>query len=320
MYLVSEKSVKEIATTTIANKAVTQAFIAAYQNRGEVFPVVHAKGCNDGDGFSMKSGNLLDQKLCGVKIGSYWPNNHQDLNLPNHGTTTLLLDAKTGFPHALISAAYLNGLRTAAANAVATQMLARVDAEVLGVLGAGHQAIFEIKAVCEIRKIRNILIHSRNAETVDHAILELEKAGITAHGADAETVCRSSDILITVTNATSALFEANWIKPGTHISAMGADKPGKQELPVELILNASLFADYPPQSIINGEFEAAYNINPTIELTAIGAVLVGDNAGRTNDNQITIFDSSGIALQDLCVAKLVLDEAIKRDLVNGIDF
>ena len=320
MYLVSEKSVKKIATTTMANKAVTQAFIAAYQDRGEVFPVVHAKGCRDGDGFSMKSGNLLDQKLCGVKIGSYWPNNHHNLNLPNHGTTTLLLDAKTGFPHALISAAYLNGLRTAAANAVATQKLARVEAEVLGVLGAGHQAIFEIKALCEIRKIKKILIHSRNKDTVKHAIMELDKAGINAQGAEAETVCRSADILITVTNATSALFEAGWVKPGAHISAMGADKPGKQELPVELVLSAQNYADYPPQSIINGEYEAAYNINPNIKVTAIGAVLVGDNVGRTNDDQITIFDSSGIALQDLCVAKLILDEAIKLNLSEEVEF
>ncbi len=320
MYLVSEKSVKKIATTTMANKAITQAFIAAYQNRGEVFPVVHAKGCNDGDGFSMKSGNLLDQKLCGVKIGSYWPNNHHDLNLPNHGTTTLLLDAKTGFPHALISAAYLNGLRTAAANAVATQKLARTQAKILGALGAGHQAIFEIKAVCEVREIKKIFIHSRNADTVDHAITELNKAGINAQGADVETVCRNADILITVTNATGALFEAGWIKSGTHISAMGADKPNKQELPVELVLNASIFADYPPQSIINGEYEAAFNINPDIDITAIGAVLVGDNAGRANDDQITIFDSSGIALQDLCVAKLVLDEAIKLNLSEEVEF
>lgn len=319
MHILSEENIKKIADKQIAFDAVKDAFIAAYQEKGTVFPVVHGKGCGDGKTFSVKSGNLSEARIVGFKTGSYWPGN-QAKGIPNHGTTTVLLDEDTGFARAVLNAGYLNGLRTAAANAVASFHLARADAEVLGVIGAGHQAIFEIKAICAIRNIKKILIHSRNQDTVDHAIVELTSAGIIADSTSAKEVCQNADILVTVTGARGALFDGDWIKPGTHISAMGADQPGKQELPVELVLKSTLFADYPPQSRINGEFEAAYKKKPEVVITAIGAVLSGDHIGRSDDQEITIFDSSGIALQDLCVAQLVLDKAINQGLAQEVEF
>ncbi|MBT5073886.1 MAG: ornithine cyclodeaminase family protein [Kordiimonadaceae bacterium] len=319
MHILSEENIKKIANQKIAFDAVEQAFIAAYQQKGNIFPVVHGRGCDEGNTFSVKSGNLTDLRISGLKTGSYWAGNHLK-GIPNHGTTTILLDEGTGFARAVLNAGYLNGLRTAAANAVASNSLARNDASTLGVLGAGHQAIFEIKAICAIRHIKKVLIHSRNEKTVSKAMMELASSGIFAEYADSETVCRQADILVTVTGAREALFDAAWIKPGTHISAMGADQPGKRELPVELVLKSSLFADYPPQSRVNGEFEAAYGENPDLDITAIGAVLVGEHDGRTDDDQITIFDSSGIALQDLCVATAVLDIAIEQGLAQEVDF
>ena len=320
MYVVSEDAVRKIVDEKMAYDAIAKAFIAAHKGTGKVFPVVHAKGCDGINGFSMKSGNLSDLQLSGLKVGSHWPQNHQLHGVPNHGTTTLLLDEKTGFPYAVLNAGYLNGLRTAAANAVATNNLVRKGAHVLGVIGAGHQAIFEIKAICKIRDIDKILIHSRNAKTVDHAIEELAKDGVAAEHCEVETLCRNADVLVTVTGARGPLFDAEWIKPGTHVSAMGADQPGKQELPVGLLEQASLYADYPPQSIINGEFEAIYNKNNAVKITAIGAVLTDDAAGRTDEDQITVFDSSGIGLQDLSVAKAVLDQAITKNLVSDVEF
>jgi len=319
MYILSEKNIKKIATTKIAFDAVRDAFIAAYKGNGTIFPVVHAKGCEEGNTFSVKSGNLTDPRIVGFKTGSYWKNN-QAKGLPNHGTTTVLLDEDTGFARAVLNAGYLNGLRTAAANAVASNSLARADASILGVIGAGHQAIFEIKAICEIRKIEKILIFSRKEKTAIAAITELASMGIFAEYAEAETVCRNADILVTVTGAREALFDTQWIKPGTHISAMGADQPGKQELPVPLVLAASLFADHPPQSRVNGEFEMAALSELSLNIVPIGAVLSGDQAGRISEEEVTIFDSSGIALQDLCVAQSVLEKAIEVGLAEKVDF
>ena len=320
MYVISEKIVKKIANQKLAYDAVAQAFIAAYLNKGKNFPVLHGNGTDVANSFGVKAGNLSELKVCGLKVGSYWANNHHRYGIPNHGSTTLLLDDETGIPQALINAGYLNGLRTAAANAVASHHLARKDASILGVIGAGHQAVFEIMVICKIRDIKEIMIYSRKEETILNAIDQLMDVNISAEIADIETVCRTADILVTVTNATAPLFNADWIKPGTHISAMGADKSGKQELPVELVKQARLFADLQTQSIINGEFEAAYNDNPDIIITAIGAVLLGDDQGRRNNDEITIFDSSGIAMQDLCVAKAVLDQAIACGLVTQIEF
>ncbi|PHZ86548.1 ornithine cyclodeaminase family protein [Paremcibacter congregatus] len=319
MFVVSEEIVKEIMTQELAYDAIKGAFITSYQARGEIFPVVIAKGCDKGNIFSIKSGNLFDQRLSGLKMGSYWSKNTLR-GLPNHNTTIILLDEETGRTHAIINGGYLNGLRTAAANAVATDYLARREATVLGVLGAGHQSIFEIKAICQIRNIKRILINSRQQETAERAVRLLADDGIQAEVSTTEQVCRQADILVTVTSATAPLFQADWIRPGTHISAMGADQSGKQELPIELISCAALYADLPAQSRKIGEFESASLLTPELKVTAIGAVLSGDDRGRGSSDEITIFDSSGIALQDLSIAKMVLDTAISRGLVNQVKF
>jgi ornithine cyclodeaminase len=187
-------------------------------------------------------------------------------------------------------------------------------------LGAGHQAIFEVKALCRVRDIETVLISSRSPASVARAVKALSAEGIHAKAADTETACCQADILTTVTNATAPLFDAGWIKPGTHVSAMGADQSGKQELPLALLNENSLFADLPAQSRVIGEFELASQGNPDLTITAIGAVLTGEAEGRTSEADITIFDSSGIALQDLCVAKAVLDQALEKGIAMDVEF
>jgi len=319
MYVISEKIVRQIATTSLAFDAVRKAFIAAHTGQGNLFPVVIAKGTREGNTFSVKSGNIADAGLSGLKTGSYWPENHTR-GLPNHGSTTLLLDEQTGFVRALINAGYLNGLRTAAADAVACSVLARKNSQTLGVIGAGHQAIFEVQAVCEVRDINSVLVTSRSEQSAKKAVETLTKGGISAEVADTRAVCQSADILITATNARAPLFENDWINLGTHISAMGADQSGKQELPVEFLRSASLFADMPEQSRVIGEFEIAAKANPDLNIQAIGAVLNGEAEGRRDEDQITVFDSSGIALQDLCVAEAVLQAAVLNGALSEVEF
>ena len=319
MYILSDRIVKNIATRELAYNAVREAFVAAYKNHGQLFPVVIAEGCDSGNSFSIKSGNLKQARLSGLKVGSYWANNHRQ-GLPNHSTTILLLDEDTGITRALINAGYLNGLRTAAANAVASRELARPDARVLSVIGAGHQALFEIQALKPLFPLEKIYLHSRTTARARNAQAQLAAQGISVEITDCETACRHADILVTVTNAQAPLFDSDWIKPGTHISAMGADQAGKQELPLALVDRAQCFADLPAQSRHIGEFEIASQQNPDLVIEAIGAVLAGEAKGRTCAQSITLFDSSGIALQDLCVAKAVLDKAIENDGLDDITF
>ena len=122
----------------------------------------------------------------------------------------------------------------------------------------------------------------------------------------AEIACRTADIIVTATTATKPLFQADWVRPGTHISSMGSDAIGKQELPPQLSAQSRLFCDLPEQSARIGEFQ---HVDAGISLTAIGAVLSDTAEGRRTAEEITIFDSSGIALQDLYIAEAIIAAA-----------
>ncbi len=137
--IISEETVRKIVTRQLAFDAVRAAFEAVAVDRSRVFDVVIGTGLHNGEAFAIKSGIDIENEKVGFKCGTYWAGNF-DKGLPAHGSTILLLDPETGFPQVLVSASYLNGYRTAAANAVAVSSLARADAAVLGVIGAGHQA------------------------------------------------------------------------------------------------------------------------------------------------------------------------------------
>lgn len=279
-----------------------------------LFPSVAATRPDWPNRFGCKGGAFASPGPLGVKIGSYWPGNAAH-SVPNHGSTTLLLDEASGHPIALIRATYLNALRTAAADAVAVRHLAREDATTLGVVGAGHQAWFEIAAIRAVRPVNQVRIWSRSADKAELLADRLTREdGLAASAATLEEAC-ASDIVVTVTAARSALVDQSLILPGTHLSAMGSDGPGKVELDTRLLTRARLFADVVAQSLTLGEFEQAHlaGLISSDDITTLGSVIAGRKAGRTSNDQVTIFDSSGIALQDLAIAQFALETAIARD-------
>lgn len=301
---ISAEQVKERLTLDLAFEAVTEALMAAADGTGVVNPVVIAPGLQEGETYSLKSGASRKRHIVGLKVGSYWPRN-KDQGLAPHGSLVLLLDPATGRLATLVEANELNGPRTAAADAVAAAQLARPDARTLTVLGAGHQAPHEIRALCAIRPIERILIWSRS-EASASAVRDRLAAEIPVliELTSVERGCREADILVTVTSSRRPLFQADWIRPGTHIASMGSDQVGKQELPTALLHRARLFCDLPFQSLAIGEFQ---HIRVAVEsgslgVTAIGDVLAGRASGRKSTEDITIFDSSGLALQDLHVS------------------
>jgi ornithine cyclodeaminase len=164
--IISEPTVRKIVTRQLAFDAVRKAFESVAIDRSQVFDVVIGTGLNNGEAFAIKSGLDGENELVGFKCGTYWAGNFEK-NLPAHGSTILLLDPETGFPQALVSASYLNGYRTAAANAVAVSSLARSDAAVMGVIGAGHQAEQEIRAVAEVRSLSLSLEGRGNRDPVN---------------------------------------------------------------------------------------------------------------------------------------------------------
>jgi len=320
--IVSEKTARKIVTRKLAFEAVQVAFEAVAADRARVFDVAIGTGLQDGEAFAIKSGIDREGEMVGFKCGTYWAGNFQK-GLPAHGSTVLLLDPETGFPKALVSASYLNGYRTAAANAIAVSNLARSDAAVLGVIGAGHQAEQEIRAVAEVRALSLIKVSTRSEAREGWLADRLKDVDIDIRFTSAEDAVRGSDIVTTVTPSESPLVRDEWIEEGTHISAMGADDRGKHEIDTAILKRASLFADYPHQSVIIGEFQHAYRdglISSVDDICALGLVTLGRSPGRISDTQITVFDSSGIAIQDLAVAGAILEAAQQMDQIQYVDF
>ncbi|WP_461073069.1 ornithine cyclodeaminase family protein [Streptomyces pseudoechinosporeus] len=242
----------------------------------------------------------------GVKIGTYWPGNDQ-YGLPRHHSTLLLLDQRIGRIAAVLEVGAANAYRTAAADALAVQTLARADSQVLAVFGTGHQALHEARAVSRVRPIRQVLVVGRSEQRAAAMAGTLRGMGLDAAPAEARDACAAADVVVTATTSTvddAPLFATEWIRPGTHVSCMGADAPGKRELPPPLLARATLFCDLPQQSRRLGELQHAPADAP---VTALGDVLTGHAPGRTSPHDITVFDSSGIGLQDLHLGLALLE-------------
>ena len=319
--IISEPTVQNIVTRQLAFDAVRDAFEAVAVDRSRVFDVVIGTGLNNGEAFAIKSGIDGENEMVGFKCGTYWAGNF-DKGLPAHGSTIMLLDPETGFPQVLINASYLNGYRTAAADAIAVSCLARTDAAVLGVIGAGHQAKQEIRAVAEERMLSRIKIFTRSETRAGWIADRLSDVDIEIEFTSAEAAVRESDIVVTVTPSETPLVRDEWIGEGTHISAMGADDYGKNELDTAILKRARLFAEYPQQSVKIGEFQRAYNdglIKSADDICALGLVTLGKSPGRTSNTEITVFDSSGIAVQDLAMARAILEAAQQMDQIQYVD-
>jgi ornithine cyclodeaminase len=311
MILITEAQSSALVTPELAFDAVRQAFIAAVDPGAASFPVVIAHASDPQNRFTIKS--AAGAEVAGLKVGAYFPTNDAR-GLPRHASTILLIDQESGRIGALVEGSALNCYRTAAADAVATDALARPEAEVLALFGTGHQAAYEAEAIARIRALSLVLVVGRDPSRAAAFAEKLRARGLPAETAEPEAAVRAADIVVTATTATAPLFDAGWVRPGTHVSSMGSDSQGKQELPPSLVPRARLFCDLPDQSARIGEFQHA---EPGTLLTAIGAVLSGAAAGRQNDDEITVFDSSGISLQDLHMAKAILDATDATDVHDG---
>ncbi len=298
MKFISEEQSAALITHDIAYAAAREALIAAASEDTTIFPAVLAHGSSPSDRFSIKSGATAD--LAGLKVGSYWPGNDR-LGFPRHNSAILLIDQQVGRIEWVIEAGKVNAYRTAAADAVAADALARADAAVLAVFGAGHQALYECRAIARIRPIRDILIVARDPAKGEAFAATLAGEGIAARVAEARDACARADIVVTATPARAPLFDAAWIRPGTHVASMGSDGAGKQELPPALFDRAKLFCDFPPQAAAIGDLQHFRGDRERI--VAVGEVLAGRKPGRSSEDDITVFDSSGISLQDLYIAR-----------------
>lgn len=323
MIVISEQDARTLVTIEDAIGAVEQSFAAMARGQARNYPVVREVVGYQDAVFGVKTGCDTAAPILGLKAGGYWPHNLAK-GLGNHQSATLLFDAETGRASALVSANYLTGVRTGAASAIATKHLSRADSSVLGIIGAGVQAQYQLRATLAVRAIRKVCAWDPSADNLAAFGRVVQELGLEfVAAADRQAVAACADVLITVTPSQQALVEQAWVRPGTHISAMGADTKGKQELDPKLVAAAALFVDEAAQAITIGECQHAYRaglISADSFRASIGEVIAGLREGRRNAQEITIFDGTGVALQDLVVADLAVRLARQRGVGANVDY
>ncbi len=305
MLIVSEEVCKAVIDRKAAFTAVENVFGAMAKGDAYNFPVIReAIGYADAL-YGFKSGFDRAGKALGVKSGGYWPGN-ADKGLTNHQSTIFLFDPDTGQLAALVGGNYLTAVRTAASSSVSIAHLARQDSKVLGMVGAGHQAQFQLRSAVEQRDFERVVAWNFHPDMLPALGKVAEELGLPFEAVEREQLGAEADVIITITSAHDSLMMRDWIKPGTHIACMGTDTKGKQEVDPALVAAATLFTDEVAQSISIGEAQHAVATGAVQEsdITPIGAVINGDHPGRRSDDEITLFDGTGVGLQDLAVASV----------------
>jgi alanine dehydrogenase len=264
--------------------------------------------------------NYLSEQIddvLGLKAGGYWSRNSSE-GKPSHSAVLLLLDPGSGNVTALMSANSITWLRTAAAGAIAATHLARSNSEVATVIGAGEQAHAQLAALRLSRRISRAYVWARNPASAaafasawrDSGLL-VEPVGDICHATE------GADIVITATPSLEPLINDEWVHPGTHITAVGSDGKGKQELDVRLLQRAKVVVDKVNQSLEIGELQHAiaggFSADKMIH-AELGEICAGLKPGRESDEEITVFDSSGVSIQDLVVASYLVRRAKSEGL------
>lgn len=281
-------------------RAVREAFVLHSGREGRVFPVVREPLATGGV-FGIKSGDVQAQGLLGFKAAGFWPANRARGGEP-HQATLLLIDPATGRPLCVIDGNAVTTVRTGAAGGLGLQQLARPGSTRLCLFGTGVQARIQLDfALRLVPSLREVLYVSANGQR--NAAFEAHFAGRCAIGPAAErnAAVASSDIVVTATPGGGALFDLAAVRPGTHLNCVGADTRGKRELPDGLLARARLVVDDRTQATQIGEAQWA----PATDCIELGDLLTGKARFERGADDITVFDMTGLALQDLSVARLL---------------
>ena len=320
MWIVAEAAIADLITPEASFAAVEAVFGAMARGDAYNFPVVREAIGHEDALYGFKSGFDRAGLVMGLKAGGYWPNN-QEKGLINHQSTVFLFDPDTGRFKAAIGGNLLTALRTAAASAVSIKHLARDDAKVLGMIGAGHQSAFQMRAAVQQRAFDKVIGWNLHPEMLPRLSETAAELGLPFEAVDLPGM-QAADVIITITSSFAPSLMAAHVSPGTHLACMGTDTKGKQEVEAALLAKATVFTDEVAQSVGIGEAQhaVAAGLLADSDIIEIGAVINATHPGRGSDDEITLFDGTGVGLQDLAVASAVLDIAIERGVAVEVDF
>lgn len=256
----------------------------------------------------------------GVKIVNAHPRNPETADLPSVMACILLIDPKTGAPLCLMEGGWLTAMRTGAAGGVAAKYLAREDSETVAMIGAGVQARTQLLALDHVLdNIREVRVVDRNEYVRERYAEDMRRetnADIVSCS-KVEDALQETDILVTVTPSTSPLVKNSWVSNGTHVNAIGADAPGKQELDPEILRRAKIVVDDFDQATHSGEVNVPLTegaLSRSDIYAELGEIVAGKESGRTSADEVTLFDSTGLAIQDISTAWCAYELAEKKNV------
>jgi ornithine cyclodeaminase/alanine dehydrogenase-like protein (mu-crystallin family) len=275
--------------------------------------------------FGVMPGYLNDPPGLGAKILTVYPDNAQH-GLPSHVGIVVLFDTKIGLPVAVMDAAQITAIRTAAASAVATRALARADASRLAILGTGEQAITHLESISQVRSLRTVRIWGRSIQKArDFARSQSERLSLEVEVSEsAEQAVRDADIVCTVTASHQPVLSGAWLSPGAHVNLVGASRNTSREVDDDVVVLSRYFVDSRTSARAEaGELKHAMDAGLVRESHLrgeIGEVLSGRLVGRTANNDITVYKSLGVAVQDLAAAHVIYERAVRENIGTRVPF
>jgi alanine dehydrogenase len=323
MLILSEKQVQALIDIDELIAALERAHIQ-YSTGNAVMPVRLVVPLPQIEGrITSMPGFLNEDQALGMKVVTYFQNNPMQ-NLPSILATIMLFSPESGKMIAVMDGSYITAIRTACASAMASKVLSNSTASVLGVLGAGVQAKAHITALARVRKLHGVKIYSPSGTSATRVKQELQseiEAAIEV-AKSAEEAVRGSDLIVIATTAKQPIVTAEWLKPGAHINAVGSHRPDLRELDGATLARSRVFVD--SRDAIMAECGDVLLALAEKSITAdhvqgeIGEVLAATKPGRTKPDEVTLYKSVGIAIQDVATARLVYHKALEKNLGTNV--
>ena len=316
VFIIGRSEVEELLNMEETLKAVEHAFKLEAEGKTTMPPKLYLNLPEyQGDFRAMPA--YVDGSA-GLKWVCVYPNNRKQ-NLPTVMATIILCDPNTGCPLAIMDGTYITAMRTGAAGGIAVKCLARGDSSVIGIIGAGIQAKMQLVAISEVLpRIEEVKVFDQYREASLGYVEEMgAKLNINVRPVESIEKATDADIVVTTTPSRKPIVKKHYIRPGTHINAIGADATGKQELDADLLKGAKVVVDDIEQACHSGEINVPLSagvIKVEDIYGTLGEVVANMKKGREKDEEITIFDSTGLAIEDIICAQLVYQRAIRKKL------
>jgi alanine dehydrogenase len=309
--IITQQQIEEVLIMPDVISAVEDAYRLYSLKKVQLAPVISIDVEKHHGELDIKSGYEEDGDIIGVKLASGYWDNPEKFNLPSGLATILLIDGRNGVPLAVMDGGLITDMRTGAAGAVSAKYLARPDSKKVAIIGTGMQAKMQLSALSHVFQFDQVFVWGRNKTKAEKYANEMnEKLSLSISVCDSvEQAVSDADIVVTTTPSKAKLIESQWIKPGTHVICIGTDMQGKQEVDEKLFTRSKIIVDSLAQCTERGELQHSLKkqlITSDDVHAEIGDVLLSNKTGRESEEEITIFDSTGLSIQDITTAKMVL--------------